>query len=58
METTISLPSIPDGMKSGGQPIQLSDEQIQKAIFSQIQQLEPAKRRAMPMPTITTSSAS
>jgi hypothetical protein len=40
-------------MKSGGQPIQLSDEQIQKAISSQIPQSEPAQRRAMPMPTNT-----
>jgi hypothetical protein len=54
LEMTINLPSIPN---SGGQPIQLSDEQIQKAISSQIPQLEPAQRRAMPMPTITMSSA-
>jgi hypothetical protein len=54
---TINLPSIPDGMKSSGHPIQLSDEQIQKAIFSQIPQSEPTQRRAMPMPTITMSSA-
>jgi hypothetical protein len=57
LEMTINLPSIPNGMKSGGQPIQLSDEQIQKAIFSQIPQLEPTQRRVMPMPTITMSSA-
>jgi hypothetical protein len=59
LEMTIKLPSIPNGMKNGGQqPIQLSDKQIQKAIFSQIPQLEPAPtRRAMPMPTITMSSA-
>jgi hypothetical protein len=56
LEMTIDLPSIPDGMKSGGQPIQLSDAQIQKAIFSQIPQLEPTQRRVMPMPTITMSS--
>jgi hypothetical protein len=52
LEMTINLPSIP----SGGQPIQLSEEQIQKAILSQIPQLEPAQRRAMPMPTITMAS--
>jgi hypothetical protein len=57
LEMTINLPSIPDGMKRGGQPIQVSDAQIQKAIFSQIPQLEPAQRRDMPMPTITMSSA-
>jgi hypothetical protein len=53
LEMIISLPSIPNGMKSGGLPIQLSDEQIQKAISSQIPQLEPAQRRDMPMPTNT-----
>jgi hypothetical protein len=54
LEITMDLPSILNGMKSGGQPIQLSDEQIQKAIFSQIPQLEPAQqRRGMPMPTNT-----
>jgi hypothetical protein len=40
-------------LNSGGQPIQLSDEQIQKAISSQIPQLEPAQRRDMPIPTNT-----
>jgi hypothetical protein len=56
LEMTINLPSIPNGIKSGGQPIQLSDEQIQKAISSKIPQKEPAQRRAMPMPTITMPS--
>jgi hypothetical protein len=53
LEMTFHLPSIPIGIKSGGQPIQLSDEQIQKAISGQIPQLEPAQRRDMPMPTNT-----
>jgi hypothetical protein len=41
IEITMDLPSILNVMKSGGQPIQLSDEQIQEAIFSQIPQLQP-----------------
>jgi hypothetical protein len=53
LEMMINLPSIPpNDMKSGGQPLQLSDEQIQRAILSQIPQLELAQRRAMPMPTV------
>jgi hypothetical protein len=41
LETEMDLPMILNVMNSGGQPIQLSDKQIQKAIFSQIPQLEP-----------------
>jgi hypothetical protein len=42
LEITMDLPSILNVMNSGGQPIQVSDEQIQKAMFSQIPQLKPA----------------
>jgi hypothetical protein len=42
IQITMDLPSVLNVMKSGEQPIQLRDEQIQKAIFSQIPQSEPA----------------
>jgi hypothetical protein len=38
----MDLPSILNVMESSGQPIQVTDEQIQKAIFSLIPQVEPA----------------